>query len=132
MLFAIAGTAAYTRGSSFTFFFSSRRRHTRYWRDWSSDVCSSDLADLRDAEAHEHDREEDDGEHQVVEGPGEHDDDPLPPGLLVEHPVAVARQDVVERLAADLGDEAAHAGRALALALLGRRDHADDADVAAQ
>src|SRR5258707_158820 len=25
-------------------FFSSRRRHTRYWRDWSSDVCSSDLA----------------------------------------------------------------------------------------
>src|SRR3712207_7612676 len=32
------------------FFFSSRRRHTRYWRDWSSDVCSSDLrlvADMR-------------------------------------------------------------------------------------
>src|SRR5438445_13884640 len=28
------------------FFFSSRRRHTRYWRDWSSDVCSSDLAPL--------------------------------------------------------------------------------------
>src|SRR3712207_8684479 len=28
-----------------TFFFSSRRRHTRYWRDWSSDVCSSDLSD---------------------------------------------------------------------------------------
>src|SRR3712207_1404457 len=27
------------------FFFSSRRRHTRYWRDWSSDVCSSDLED---------------------------------------------------------------------------------------
>src|SRR5258707_7504172 len=28
---------------SFFFFFSSRRRHTRYWRDWSSDVCSSDV-----------------------------------------------------------------------------------------
>src|SRR3712207_4334777 len=28
------------------FFFSSRRRHTRYWRDWSSDVCSSDLTYL--------------------------------------------------------------------------------------
>src|SRR5438445_6586746 len=28
----------------FFFFFSSRRRHTIYWRDWSSDVCSSDLA----------------------------------------------------------------------------------------
>src|SRR5882757_8003947 len=26
------------------FLFSSRRRHTRYWRDWSSDVCSSDLS----------------------------------------------------------------------------------------
>src|SRR5207247_7753228 len=26
------------------FFFSSRRRHTRSTRDWSSDVCSSDLS----------------------------------------------------------------------------------------
>src|SRR5690554_7086392 len=31
------------------FFFSSRRRHTRCGRDWSSDVCSSDLAVYRDA-----------------------------------------------------------------------------------
>src|SRR6266508_4703926 len=29
------------------FFFSSRRRHTRWPRDWSSDVCSSDLHGLR-------------------------------------------------------------------------------------
>src|SRR5690606_40134706 len=29
--------------SRFYFFFSSRRRHTRFSRDWSSDVCSSDL-----------------------------------------------------------------------------------------
>src|SRR5690606_40067693 len=28
---------------SCVFFFSSRRRHTRFSRDWSSDVCSSDL-----------------------------------------------------------------------------------------
>src|SRR2546429_3051622 len=28
---------------AFRFFFSSRRRHTRCSRDWSSDVCSSDL-----------------------------------------------------------------------------------------
>src|SRR5699024_11985325 len=28
------------------FFFSSRRRHTRSKRDWSSDVCSSDLAQM--------------------------------------------------------------------------------------
>src|SRR5690606_39745258 len=27
-------------------FFSSRRRHTRFSRDWSSDVCSSDLESL--------------------------------------------------------------------------------------
>src|SRR2546428_6139738 len=31
------------RDSSDVFFFSSRRRHTRSDRDWSSDVCSSDL-----------------------------------------------------------------------------------------
>src|SRR5260370_20751567 len=29
--------------SLFLFFFSSRRRHTRFKCDWSSDVCSSDL-----------------------------------------------------------------------------------------
>src|SRR5437879_7442393 len=29
-----------------SFFFSSRRRHTRYIGDWSSDVCSSDLATM--------------------------------------------------------------------------------------
>src|SRR5688500_20159905 len=34
------------------FFFSSRRRHTRLQGDWSSDVCSSDLAALEfDTEA---------------------------------------------------------------------------------
>src|SRR5207249_9170525 len=33
----------------FFFFFSSRRRHTRSKRDWSSDVCSSDLVhDVRE------------------------------------------------------------------------------------
>src|SRR5690606_41107174 len=31
------------------FFFSSRRRHTRFSRDWSSDVCSSDLKQLAEA-----------------------------------------------------------------------------------
>src|SRR5207249_7246907 len=35
----------------FFFFFSSRRRHTRSKRDWSSDVCSSDLTWSRDEEA---------------------------------------------------------------------------------
>src|SRR6266487_4588497 len=32
------------------FFFSSRRRHTRWTGDWSSDVCSSDLANPRDSQ----------------------------------------------------------------------------------
>src|SRR6266852_8581224 len=32
----------------FFFFFSSRRRHTRCYRDWSSDVCSSDLNRMRE------------------------------------------------------------------------------------
>src|SRR3712207_9530366 len=47
-------------------FFSSRRRHTRYWRDWSSDVCSSDLdgPPRRDAERREH-GEDDHGELPV-------------------------------------------------------------------
>src|SRR5258707_4480450 len=35
------------KGKGPYFFFSSRRRHTRYWRDWSSDVCSSDLGRKR-------------------------------------------------------------------------------------
>src|SRR5256885_4165098 len=32
------------RRARYCFFFSSRRRHTRLQGDWSSDVCSSDLA----------------------------------------------------------------------------------------
>src|SRR5207245_7672243 len=39
----------------FFFFFSSRRRHTRCYRDWSSDVCSSDLPELSRGGAHSED-----------------------------------------------------------------------------
>src|SRR3989449_6098608 len=39
--------------SLLVFFFSSRRRHTRCSRDWSSDVCSSDLAEAA-LQAYEH------------------------------------------------------------------------------
>src|SRR5207302_4146230 len=35
------------------FFFSSRRRHTRFSRDWSSDVCSSDLPRIEEVIARE-------------------------------------------------------------------------------
>src|SRR5690606_5733980 len=37
----------------FVFFFSSRRRHTRFSRDWSSDVCSSDLPKPQSSGDHE-------------------------------------------------------------------------------
>src|SRR5437868_7806296 len=38
-----SSTRVSTTSSVSMFFFSSRRRHTRSKRDWSSDVCSSDL-----------------------------------------------------------------------------------------
>src|SRR5690348_17974407 len=46
-----AGSGSVGQGSRWPrgcglFFFSSRRRHTRWTGDWSSDVCSSDLPDL--------------------------------------------------------------------------------------
>src|SRR5947209_12435882 len=42
--------------TNYIFFFSSIRLHTRYWRDWSSDVCSSDLL-RHPSERREPDRE---------------------------------------------------------------------------
>src|SRR5207247_6599381 len=42
-LSGLAWTLCASSYMSFVFFFSSRRRHTRSTRDWSSDVCSSDL-----------------------------------------------------------------------------------------
>src|SRR5437879_11941454 len=42
---------SYGLGSLCFFFFSSRRRHTRYIGDWSSDVCSSDLSIRKGYEA---------------------------------------------------------------------------------
>src|SRR5439155_8086355 len=39
----------HVRAVTITFFFSSRRRHTSWPRDWSSDVCSSDLVHARRA-----------------------------------------------------------------------------------
>src|SRR5438445_74260 len=47
-----------TAGPPTNMFFTSRRRHTRYWRDWSSVVCSSDRvtvswAGVTNASAHD-------------------------------------------------------------------------------
>src|SRR6267378_876063 len=55
--FTVTGTL--TSGVQIFFFFSSRRRHTRSLRDWSSDVCSSDLAGDRVRDKH-HDHGQDD------------------------------------------------------------------------
>src|SRR5437879_11619377 len=50
------------------FFFSSRRRHTRYIGDWSSDVCSSDLARARRISTLDHEvRDDTVKDHTVVE-----------------------------------------------------------------
>src|SRR5256886_8993076 len=46
VLGGMARTVGSSGGSRFDFFFSSRRRHTRFDCDWSSDVCSSDLGFL--------------------------------------------------------------------------------------
>src|SRR5690606_41127212 len=61
----------------FTFFFSSRRRHTRFSRDWSSDVCSSDLRqgaferDARSASGYANERAENDCRKRKTQ-PGQH------------------------------------------------------------
>src|SRR5947209_8919262 len=83
------------------FFFSSRRRHTRYWRDWSSDVCSSDLQDdrplWRDGSSHL--------THEPGKGPARR-----PSGIL-ERPI---RFGYASRLhaARPAGDRASQIGRA--------------------
>src|SRR5260370_39708023 len=42
-MFATNDSSSFSNKSRSFFFFSSRRRHTRFKCDWSSDVCSSDL-----------------------------------------------------------------------------------------
>src|SRR6267143_4178822 len=49
-----------------TFFFSSRRRHTRWNCDWSSDVCSSDLVGRHEPDQHGGEPHGDDGDEEGV------------------------------------------------------------------
>src|SRR6266403_4602156 len=51
------------------FFFSSRRRHTRSLRDWSSDVCSSDLGEGQ-AQVPEAVRQHDNADERGCDGRG--------------------------------------------------------------
>src|SRR2546430_7799456 len=62
---------------SHVFFFSSRRRHTRFDCDWSSDVCSSDLTAQRKAIDRIRREGKRDGKHE--EAHLLHDDDPPEP-----------------------------------------------------
>src|SRR2546430_5032624 len=50
MCFVCFASLYYCTFCIFFFFFSSRRRHTRFDCDWSSDVCSSDLDEVRAGE----------------------------------------------------------------------------------
>src|SRR5205085_4897050 len=49
------------------FFFSSRRRHTRFDCDWSSDVCSSDLVAVTGPGAYAFIREEEKALHRIAD-----------------------------------------------------------------
>src|SRR5260370_20966949 len=58
-LSGLACALAATMCRIFLFFFSSRRRHTRFKCDWSSDVCSSDLQDRQPTPAELKDTDKD-------------------------------------------------------------------------
>src|SRR6266508_2604462 len=65
---------------SLFFFFSSRRRHTRWPRDWSSDVCSSDLVENTGHAHHRIELEERERRRRIVEI------DPARPALRLQLP----------------------------------------------
>src|SRR5256886_4057361 len=74
----------------YCFFFSSRRRHTRFDCDWSSDVCSSDLGGL--------------GAHSVLECVGLEQSTATALGI-VRAGGAVGRVGVPQNTTIPLGDE---------------------------
>src|SRR5437870_13327190 len=97
-------------GNVISFFFSSRRRHTRWPRDWSSDVCSSDLNFLRHGSAQngagergsligwQGDVAEDDADPAAIKWAGDGIAPRLPPGVQGEmnHRVELFEQGGVE------------------------------------
>src|SRR5690606_39410486 len=88
------------------FFFSSRRRHTSFSRDWSSDVCSSDLVDVA-LDRHRIRLEACLGVCGYVLVAGKEGDDPGDPGLFHEPRdlLVAAHATVLEAVASDpLGD----------------------------
>src|SRR5699024_11594098 len=77
----------------FFFFFSSRRRHTRSKRDWSSDVCSSDL----DRDLHLGVAEQGGGQREPLTHPRGEGRDPAVGVLLGGH----LRQDLLDACSRD-------------------------------
>src|SRR5207245_6860837 len=70
------------------FFFSSRRRHTRCYRDWSSDVCSSDLSALIEGLQLDVGAQALDQGGSLAGGPTRRlqiDEPPVDPAVLLEH-----------------------------------------------
>src|SRR5207237_10451413 len=88
------------------FFFSSRRRHTRFKCDWSSDVCSSDLAGADRAESGAS------VPYSIVIGTGEHDTRAAVAEQRHGDDIAGRKAVVADGERAELDDEpeGAHAG----------------------
>src|SRR5437762_12991614 len=86
------------------FFFSSRRRHTRYIGDWSSDVCSSDLElnQRRDVHRKEAPREAID-EAATGDGRAVHDVEVLPAERDRARPLEIGRASCRERVEISVG-----------------------------
>src|SRR5207253_1329036 len=75
------------------FFFSSRRRHTRWPRDWSSDVCSSDLLAASKPGVEKVYALQAGREIRVIVAPGDVDDDAA---ALLSHEIAREIEDQLE------------------------------------
>src|SRR6266511_2717592 len=95
----------------FYFFFSSRRRHTRFSRDWSSDVCSSDLVGIEQRVAPRGDRGHRGGGNRLG-------------GARARHDERVAHQEAgeVERVAEIAEDLRREARRPAGWIPAGKRD----------
>src|SRR5215510_4640124 len=107
----------------FVFFFSSRRRHTRWPRDWSSDVCSSDLgAGVRSELAATECLAAEIGEH-IVGLDRDEDQDQDRPVIVVVGDVAEMAQAHAEEAEAERAE-----GNALQVAMRGVAENADGDD----
>src|SRR5437762_8167658 len=110
------------QAESRVFFFSSRRRHTRYIGDWSSDVCSSDLVEPARRDVALEDVAEADEEARP-----DHADDlalvGLVPTALIELPLEEPREAELVRAVLDLGGGALEQRGVLGegVQILGRR-----------